>query len=165
MKKVTTLLSTLRWQLRWLLKTFHKRKGNISPSGRTATIWLNGTSFVPTDAIPANGRKSAYLPVGNCKASALISMESLSMESHFLKALLMKKVCISTNLKLPAEKFRGKQVNLVFEASMTDTEVKVNGRKVGSKHQGAFYRFSYNVSGFPEIWQKECTGSHCRQRE
>ena len=31
------------------------------------------------------------------------------------------------------EKFRGKQVNLVFEASMTDTEVKVNGRKVGSK--------------------------------
>lgn len=30
------------------------------------------------------------------------------------------------------EKFRGQQVNLVFEASMTDTEVKVNGRKVGS---------------------------------
>lgn len=33
------------------------------------------------------------------------------------------------------EKFRGQQVNLVFEASMTDTEVKVNGRKVGSKHR------------------------------
>lgn len=31
---------------------------------------------------------------------------------------------------------------------MTDTEVKVNGRKVGSKHQGAFYRFSYNVTDF-----------------
>lgn len=46
------------------------------------------------------------------------------------------------------EKFRGKQVSLVFEASMTDTEVKVNGRKVGSKHQGAFYRFSYNVTDF-----------------
>lgn len=42
--------------------------------------------------------------------------------------------------------FRGKDVYLVFEASMTDTEVKVNGRKAGSKHQGAFYRFSYNVS-------------------
>lgn len=33
------------------------------------------------------------------------------------------------------EEFRGKQVSLVFEASMTDTEVKVNGRKAGSKHQ------------------------------
>ena len=52
------------------------------------------------------------------------------------------------------EKFRGKQVNLIFEASMTDTEVKVNGRKVGSKHQGAFYRFSYNVTDFLKYGKK-----------
>lgn len=52
------------------------------------------------------------------------------------------------------ETFRGKQVNLVFEASMTDTEVKVNGRKVGSKHQGAFYRFSYNVTDFLKYGKK-----------
>lgn len=53
-----------------------------------------------------------------------------------------------------SEKFRGQQVNLVFEASMTDTEVKVNGRKVGSKHQGAFYRFSYNVTDFLKYGKK-----------
>ena len=52
------------------------------------------------------------------------------------------------------EKFRGQQVNLVFEASMTDTEVKVNGRKVSSKHQGAFYRFSYNVTDFLKYGKK-----------
>ena len=52
------------------------------------------------------------------------------------------------------EKFRGEQVNLVFEASMTDTEVKMNGRKVGSKHQGAFYRFSYNVTDFLKYGKK-----------
>ena len=52
------------------------------------------------------------------------------------------------------EKFRGQQVNLVFEASMTDTEVKMNGRKVGSKHQGAFYRFSYNVTDFLKYGKK-----------
>lgn len=52
------------------------------------------------------------------------------------------------------ETFRGQQVNLVFEASMTDTEVKVNGRKVGSKHQGAFYRFSYNVTDFLKYGKK-----------
>jgi len=40
----------------------------------------------------------------------------------------------------------GKQVELVFEASMTDTEVKINGLKAGSKHQGAFYRFTYDVT-------------------
>ena len=78
------IIEPWRWQLPWLLKTFHKRKGNIFPV-TDATIWLNGTSFVPTDAIPANGRKSVYLPVGSCKDSAPISMESLSMVNHSLR--------------------------------------------------------------------------------
>ena len=52
------------------------------------------------------------------------------------------------------EEFRGKQVSLVFEASMTDTEVKVNGRRAGSKHQGAFYRFSYNVTDLLKYGKK-----------
>jgi len=42
--------------------------------------------------------------------------------------------------------WRGKQVFINFEASMTDTEVKINGQKAGPVHQGAFYRFSYNIS-------------------
>ncbi len=36
---------------------------------------------------------------------------------------------------------------LVFEGSMTDTEVKINGRSAGPVHQGAFYRFSYDITG------------------
>ena len=44
------------------------------------------------------------------------------------------------------EEWNGRQIELVFEASMTDTEVKINGRKGGSMHQGGFYRFVYNVS-------------------
>ena len=44
------------------------------------------------------------------------------------------------------ESWRGKQIELVFEASMTDTDVLINGRKAGSKHQGGFYRFIYDVS-------------------
>lgn len=54
---------------------------------------------------------------------------------------------------VPAE-YQSKQVELIFEASMTDTEVKLNGRKVGSKHQGAFYRFSYNVTDFLKYGKK-----------
>lgn len=46
---------------------------------------------------------------------------------------------------LPKE-WANHHIELVFEASMTDTEVKINKRKAGSKHQGAFYRITYDVS-------------------
>lgn len=46
---------------------------------------------------------------------------------------------------VPAE-WQGRAVRIVFEASMTDTFVTINGRKAGSTHQGAFYRFSYDIS-------------------
>lgn len=38
------------------------------------------------------------------------------------------------------------KVNIVFDGSMTDTEVKINGRSAGPMHQGAFYRFRYDIS-------------------
>ncbi len=41
--------------------------------------------------------------------------------------------------------WKGRHVNLVFEGSMTDTEVKVNGKLAGPVHQGAFYRFKHNI--------------------
>ncbi len=45
------------------------------------------------------------------------------------------------------ESWEGKQIELVFEAVMTDAKVTINGRKAGSgKHQGGFYRFSFDVS-------------------
>lgn len=47
--------------------------------------------------------------------------------------------------KVPAA-WKDKEVFLVFEGSMTDTEVKINGRQAGAVHQGSFYRFKYNVS-------------------
>jgi hypothetical protein len=42
--------------------------------------------------------------------------------------------------------WKGKTVNIVFDGSMTDTEVKINGKSAGKIHQGAFYRFKYNIS-------------------
>ncbi|WP_205499792.1 glycoside hydrolase family 2 protein [Rufibacter psychrotolerans] len=41
--------------------------------------------------------------------------------------------------------WKGKEVYIVFEGSMTDTEVKINGKLAGPIHQGAFYRFKYNI--------------------
>src|SRR5690349_24990037 len=49
------------------------------------------------------------------------------------------------NFSVPAA-WKGKEVNIVFEGSMTDTEVKINGKSAGSVHQGSFYGFKYNIS-------------------
>ncbi len=42
--------------------------------------------------------------------------------------------------------WQGRQIYIVFEGSMTDTEVKINGKPAGPTHQGAFYRFRYNIT-------------------
>jgi hypothetical protein len=42
--------------------------------------------------------------------------------------------------------WKKKKVFIVFEGSMTDTEVKINGKSAGPVHQGAFYRFKYDIS-------------------
>ncbi|MDR2679890.1 MAG: glycoside hydrolase family 2 [Tannerella sp.] len=47
--------------------------------------------------------------------------------------------------KVPGE-WKNRKVNIVFDGSMTDTEVKINGRNAGPVHQGAFYRFRYDIS-------------------
>ena len=42
--------------------------------------------------------------------------------------------------------WKNKKVFIVFEGSMTDTEVKINGKSAGAVHQGAFYRFKYDIT-------------------
>ena len=42
--------------------------------------------------------------------------------------------------------WKNKQISIVFEGVMTDTEVKINGESAGETHQGGFYRFSYDIT-------------------
>ena len=49
------------------------------------------------------------------------------------------------NFKVP-ESWKTKNITIVFEGSMTDTEVKINGKPAGTIHQGAFYQFRYDIS-------------------
>ncbi len=46
----------------------------------------------------------------------------------------------------PPPAWRGRTVELVFDGVMTDAEVRLNGRSAGPLHQGAFYRFRYDVT-------------------
>jgi hypothetical protein len=47
--------------------------------------------------------------------------------------------------KIPTT-WKGKNIHIVFDGSMTDTEVKINGKIAGAIHQGAFYRFKYDIT-------------------
>jgi len=42
--------------------------------------------------------------------------------------------------------WRNKKIFIVFDGSMTDTEVKIDGQLAGPVHQGAFYQFRYDIS-------------------
>ncbi|MEO6089998.1 MAG: glycoside hydrolase family 2 TIM barrel-domain containing protein [Umezawaea sp.] len=53
----------------------------------------------------------------------------------------------------PPASWAGRQVFLVFEGSMTDTEARVNGVPAGPVHQGGFYRFRYDVTGLVRLGQ------------
>ncbi|MBC7947364.1 MAG: glycoside hydrolase family 2 [Chitinophagaceae bacterium] len=42
--------------------------------------------------------------------------------------------------------WEGKRIFIVFDGSMTDTEVKIDGNLAGPIHQGAFYQFRYDIT-------------------
>ncbi|MBE9586207.1 glycoside hydrolase family 2 [Mucilaginibacter sp. JRF] len=43
--------------------------------------------------------------------------------------------------------WKNKHIFIVFEGSMTDTKVMINGKQAGEIHQGGFYRFKYDITG------------------
>jgi hypothetical protein len=57
------------------------------------------------------------------------------------------------NFTVPAG-WQSKTVKIVFEGSMTDTEVKINGKPAGDKHQGSFYSFSYDITKLLKFGKK-----------
>ena len=52
-----------------------------------------------------------------------------------------------TTFTVPRE-WDGDSIRIVFEGVMTDTEVRINGERIGPVHRGGFYEFSYPVNAF-----------------
>ncbi|MBC7846407.1 MAG: glycoside hydrolase family 2 [Flavobacterium sp.] len=50
-----------------------------------------------------------------------------------------------TSFTIP-EAWKDKRIFIVFDGSMTDTKVLINGKQAGSIHQGAFYRFKREIT-------------------
>lgn len=49
------------------------------------------------------------------------------------------------HFRVPAA-WRGRRVDIVFGAAMTDADVRINGESAGPVHRGGFYQFRYDVS-------------------
>ena len=45
----------------------------------------------------------------------------------------------------------GKRIFITFEGAMTDAAVTVNGQSAGPPHQGAFYRFRYDITSLVKV--------------
>ena len=152
MRKVTTLLSTLALATTLTAQTFPQ----------TERQYLSGhgcDDMVEWDFFCTDGRNSGRwtkIGVPSCWELQGFGTYQYGISFYgkaFPEGIAGEKGMYKYEFEVP-EEFRGKQVSLVFEASMTDTEVKVNGRKAGSKHQGAFYRFSYNVTDLLKYGKK-----------
>ncbi|WP_052074427.1 glycoside hydrolase family 2 [Shewanella mangrovi] len=56
------------------------------------------------------------------------------------------------DFSIPSD-WQSKTIKIVFDGVMTDATVFVNGQQVGAKHQGGFYRFSYDITPFLKAGQ------------
>ena len=152
MRNVTTLLSTLAVATTLTAQTLPQTERQyLSGHGCDDTVeW----DFFCTDG--RNSGRWTKIGVPSCWELQGFGTYQYGISFYgkaFPEGIAGEKGMYKYEFEVP-EEFRGKQVSLVFEASMTDTEVKVNGRKAGSKHQGAFYRFSYNVTDLLKYGKK-----------
>ena len=152
MRNVTTLLSTLALATTLTAQTLPQTERQY-PSGHGCDDTVEWDFFC-TDG--RNSGRWTKIGVPSCWELQGFGTYQYGISFYgkaFPEGIAGEKGMYKYEFEVP-EEFRGKQVSLVFEASMTDTEVKVNGRKAGSKHQGAFYRFSYNVTDLLKYGKK-----------
>ncbi len=110
-------------------------------------VYLSGTDkdhTVDWEFYCTGGRKSNYwttIPVPSCW-----ELQGFGTYAYGRKSLQTDEKGIYKHTFHVDADFKGKKVFIVFEGSMTDTEVNINGIKAGAIHQGAFYQFEYDIT-------------------
>jgi hypothetical protein len=133
----------------------------ITPAGsrqdastETRRVYLSGTGSdrtVEWEFFCTGGRQSGYwttIPVPSCWEQQGFGDYNYGV-NYYSKltdpAIPTEQGRYRYRFEVPRE-WQGSRVHLVFEASMTDTEVKINGEPAGPVHQGGFYRFRYDIT-------------------
>ncbi len=136
-----------RWCLNVLLFVLFAL-ASIASAQDTLRLYLSGKG--KDDAVPwkfqcTSGANSGYwtnLPVPShwdMHGFGTLSYKKDATNAWDERGLYEREFAIPADLK-------DKRIFLTFEGSMTDTSVKVNGQSAGPKHQGAFYRFKYEIT-------------------
>src|ERR1700761_1243997 len=116
---------------------------------KTEKVYLSGTGSDHTvnwDFKLSEGRNSGKwttIPVPSCWELQGFGKYNYGLDKDTLKGKEQGQYKYRFNI--PAS-WSGKDVNIVFEGSMTDTKVMINGQQAGTIHQGAFYAFKYDIT-------------------
>lgn len=127
--------------------TFSLAANTVSAQQQTETLYLSGTDkdhraewqFMCTDG--AHSRQWTTIAVPSCWEQEGFGHYNYGHDRppHTEQGIYR------TSFTMPRQ-WDGKRVFIVFEGVMTDAEVRVNGHLAGPVHQGAFYRFKYDIS-------------------
>lgn len=119
---------------------------------QTIVQYLSGTDkdhTVQWDFMCTTGRNSgkwSTIPVPSCW-----EMQGFGMYNYRTDAKSMEeKGLYKYNFNIVPQ-HSGKKVVIVFDAAMTDTDVKINGKLAGPTHQGGFYQFKYDITDLVEF--------------
>ncbi len=118
----------------------------------TEKLMLSGKSGdkdVLWDFYCTGGRKSGEwtkIPVPSCWEQEGFGTYNYGYEQNKAD----EKGLYRTTFQAPKE-WKDKRVFIVFEGSMTDTKIEVNGQQAGEVHQGAFYRFKREITDLIEL--------------
>ncbi|HYE53929.1 MAG TPA: glycoside hydrolase family 2, partial [Chitinophagaceae bacterium] len=116
---------------------------------QTEKLYLSGTGsdntvnwqFYCTEGM--NSGRWATIPVPSCWELQGFGKYDYGFAKDSIRG--KEKGLYKYSFNVPAA-WQRKKVVIVFEGSMTDTEVKVNGTLAGEVHQGAFYAFKYDIT-------------------
>lgn len=125
---------------------------NLLTAQNTEIVYLSGTDAAHTvdwDFFCTDGRKSGEwtrIPVPSNWELEGFGTYNYGHDWRNSNIKLGKEHGLYRHKFMAPASWKGKTVNIVFDGSMTDTQVKINGKLAGEIHQGAFYRFKYNIS-------------------
>jgi hypothetical protein len=115
---------------------------------QTGTFYLSGTDkdhTVSWDFLCSAGRNSgawSKIPVPSCWELQGFGSYHYGWEENFKQN---ETGHYKFNFRADPS-WKNKIVRIVFEGSMTDTEVRINDKLAGPVHQGSFYRFKYDIT-------------------
>ncbi|MBA7561743.1 Beta-galactosidase [subsurface metagenome] len=128
--------------------------GQPSPSIEKQIKYLSGTDNINTitwDFFCTGGRKSGMwtkIEVPSCWEQQGFGLYNYGRDYHTYGKVFKyadEKGIYRFEFIVP-KNWKDKKIDIIFEGSMTDTEVTINGKSAGEKHQGSFYRFRYDIS-------------------